>query len=219
MHNAAQSYFQTQFNTMGQGEVLILLYDGALKFLGQAKEGIVAKDYSAKGICISKALDIINELDATLNKEEGGDLASNLHNLYFLCSTRLLQANIRMDASLIDSVIEILTGLRGAFAQIINKPEAQAASQKIVAKQKSLTSRSVQGPVAVTVAPAAGLGKSQASAAYAQASSAAVKTNEAPEETQAPVSTPAVQINPSLQPPVVSRSSSAAAYGRMANTL
>lgn len=219
MHNAAQSYFQTQFNTMGQGEVLILLYDGALKFLGQAKEGILAKDYSAKGICISKALDILNELDATLNKEEGGDLANNLHNLYFLCSTRLLQANIRMDASLIDSVIEILTGLRGAFAQIINKPEAQAASQKIVAKQKSLTSRSVQGPVAVTAAPAAGLGKSQASAAYAQANNTVVKTGESPAEIQVPSSTPAVQLNTNLQPPTVSRSSSAAAYGRMANTM
>lgn len=148
MQKANQIYVQTKFTTVGQGELLLLLYDGALKFLAQAKEKMLAKDYTAKGQLISKALDVINELDSSLNREAGGDLAKNLHQLYFLCSTRLLQANLRMDPALIDSVAEILSGLRSAYAQIVAKPEAQAAAEQIAARQtrSSTTQRAVTVP-------------------------------------------------------------------------
>jgi flagellar protein FliS len=168
MQSVARTYFQTQVSTVGQGEVLIMLYNGALKFLAQAKEGIVAKDYAAKGIAISKAIDIINELSSTLNKEEGGELASNLHNLYFLCSTRLLQANVKMDIKMVDSVIDILSGIKNAFEQIINKPEAQAASARIAAKQGQGGGAHV--PIKeIKPAPGLGLGRSHASVAYSNA--------------------------------------------------
>lgn len=137
MQSAAKTYFQTQFTTMGQGELLILLYDGALKFLAQAKEKIAEKDYGAKGIAISKALDIIAELDGTLNPEAGGELVENLHQLYFICSMRLLKANLKLDVELIDSVMGVLSGLRSAYSDIMNNPDALAAGQQIAAKQKS----------------------------------------------------------------------------------
>lgn len=136
MQKSSQSYVQTQFATVGQGELLLMLYDGALRFLVQAKEKMQEKNYSAKGVLISRALDVINELDGSLNQQAGGDLSKNLHQLYFMCSTKLLQANLRMDVSLLDSVMEVLTGLRNAYAQIQGKPEAQAAAQQIAQRQQ-----------------------------------------------------------------------------------
>lgn len=169
MQKASQAYFQTQLTTVGQGELLLLLYDGALKFLAQAREKIIAKDYAAKGILISKALDIINELDGSLNENAGGDLARNLHQLYFMCSAKLLEANMRMDPALLDISINILTGLRSAYAQIINTPEAKAAGAQIAAKQ-SPTGASVQRaaplPGSGISAPGAGLGRAAGNAAY-----------------------------------------------------
>lgn len=135
MLKGTQAYVQTQFTTVGQGDLLILLYDGALKFLARAKDRIEAKDYAAKGVLISKALDVIHELDSSLNMDAGGEISKNLHQLYFLCSTRLLQANLRMDLELIDSVVAVLTGLRSAYAEILNRPEAMAASSKIAARR------------------------------------------------------------------------------------
>ncbi len=170
MQKVNQIYMQTQFTTVGQGELLLMLYDGAIKFLAQAKEKMQDKDYAAKGRLISKALDVINELDASLNREAGGELADNLHNLYFLCSSRLLQANLRMDPDLIDSVTGILSGLRSAFAQIVHKPEAQAAAEQIAAKQ----ARRGTAPRPAAVAPPAaattfaGMPSALANAAYAQ---------------------------------------------------
>ena len=131
MLKGTQAYVQTTFSTVGQGEILVMLYDGAIKFLTQAKEKIREKDAGGKGVLISKALDIINELDASLSMDVGGALAKNLHQLYFVCSTRLLRANLRMDIGPIDSVLYILGNLRDAYAQVLNTPEARAASAQI----------------------------------------------------------------------------------------
>lgn len=130
MQKAQQAYLQTQVTTTSQGEMVVMLYDGAIKFLQQAKEKIVERNYAEKGILISKSLDIIAELDASLNVEKGGELSNNLHSLYLYSQGRLLQANLKMDVAIVDEVIKILSSLRGAFAQIINSPEALKAQKQ-----------------------------------------------------------------------------------------
>lgn len=165
MHHAAQAYFQTQVSTTSQGQLLIMLYDGGIKFLTQAKEKIAEKDVKTKGILISRALDVINELDGSLNMDKGGSLAENLHQLYFFCSTRLLLANLRMDPKLIDEVISIFTGLRSAYAEILETPEAQAAAQQISASKANVQAP-VRTPLATVQQPtqARSFGRAQAAA-------------------------------------------------------
>ncbi len=167
MNKAAQAYFQTKVNTTDQGQLLLLLYDGALKFLQQAREKMLVNDYAAKGILISKVIDIINELTNTLNLEKGGSLAENLNNLYFLCTTRLLQANLKMSVEQLDNVASILSGLRSAYAEIIETPEARKVSAQISAKlnvDASVTQRAAI-QTKQTATPTT-LGKMQARNAY-----------------------------------------------------
>ena len=114
-----------------------MLYDGALKFLNQAKEYLALNNMAQKGMAISKALDVINELDSTLNMEKGGSLADNLHGLYLFCSNHLVKANLKKDAGMVDDVIKVLTGLRGAYAEILSQPEAQAAAQEAAANLRA----------------------------------------------------------------------------------
>ncbi len=121
MQKAAQAYFQTQVATTTQGDLLLMLYEGAIKFLKMAKVKIDERDYAEKGILISKAMDVIAELDSSLNVQKGGDLAQNLHHLYFFCNTRLLKANMNLDTAIIDEVIKVLSGLQEAFQQIISE--------------------------------------------------------------------------------------------------
>lgn len=118
MHKAANAYMQTHVTTTTPGHLVVMLYDGAITFLEQAKEEITAKNFAKKGILISQALDIIAELDASLNNDKGGELAQNLHRLYVYCNTRLLRANLKMDTAIIDEVIGILSAFRSAFAEI-----------------------------------------------------------------------------------------------------
>lgn len=128
MLKAAKAYLNTQVSTASKGELLLMLYDTAIKHLKNAQVKMVEKDYAAKGILITKALDIIGELQSSLNKERGGDLAQNLFHLYFVCNTRLLQANMNMDTKLVEDVIGILGGLRQSFAQIIPTYEGTTAN-------------------------------------------------------------------------------------------
>jgi flagellar protein FliS len=139
MLKAAKAYLSTQVTTATQGDLLLMLYDTAIKHIKQAKDKIVQRDFAAKGIAITKAIAIVSELHESLNKEKGGDIARNLSRMYFMCNTRLLQANMEMNPRKLDEVIAILTGLRQAFAQIIPGQEGMAP-----ASQSALT-RPAQG--------------------------------------------------------------------------
>ena len=136
MNKAAHAYFQTKIGTTDQGQLLLMLYDGALKYIPQARTKMIAKDFAGKGIMISKVIDIVNELAASLNMDRGGSLAVNLNNLYLLCTARLLRANLKMDMESLDSVESILSGLRGAYAQIIETPEARKAAADIASRMQ-----------------------------------------------------------------------------------
>ncbi|MDD4700670.1 MAG: flagellar export chaperone FliS [Desulfovibrio sp.] len=136
MNKAANAYFQTKVGTTDQGQLLLMLYDGALKYIQQARTKMLAKDFAGKGIMISKVIDIVNELAASLNMDKGGSLAVNLNNLYLLCTARLLRANLKMDVESLNSVETILSGLRGAYAQIIETPEARKAAADIAVRMQ-----------------------------------------------------------------------------------
>lgn len=164
MNKAANAYFQTKVSTTDQGQLLIMLYDGALRYLAQAREKIETKDFAAKGVLISKVMDIINELSSSLNLEKGGSLATNLNNLYVLCTARLLQANLKMDLKALDSVVQILSGLRSAYAQIIETPEARKVSAEIQGRMQSVTKRAA--PVMPTATPGMAAPRANATAAY-----------------------------------------------------
>jgi len=128
MANPARAYLTTQVETTTQGELLIMLYEAAIKFLKRSKIEIDNKDFAKKGIYISKAMAIIHELMESLNKEKGGEITPQLSSLYQFCTSHLIKANIRLDKKKIDEVIQILDGLRSAYAQIVPIAEGKVAA-------------------------------------------------------------------------------------------
>lgn len=212
MQKAAHAYLQTQVTTTGQGDVVVLLYDGAIKFLNQAKERLDANDMAAKGINISKTLDIINELDGSLNLEKGGDLARNLHGLYIFCQNHLIKANINKSAAMIDDVIKILAGLRSAYAEILTMPEAQAAAKEAADNlgAKAITVAKSQPGISPTVnaAPQPGAG-ARMRASYAKASAGFALPNGTDEQQAAPESVSGEMSAPGAAPKAFAKAESA----------
>lgn len=77
------------------------------------------KQIEARGMAISKAIDIItNGLKASLDQEQGGELASQLSDLYEYMTIRLLHANLKNDKSILDEVLELLEEIHSAWRQI-----------------------------------------------------------------------------------------------------
>ncbi len=106
-----QSYQENAVTTQSPENLIVMLVDGAIRFLNKAIEELDAKNHGEKGKYITRALDIINELDVSLDMETGGDISQNLRSLYDFMRRHLNQANIKKDPEMIREVINILQDL------------------------------------------------------------------------------------------------------------
>ncbi len=118
---AQQQYISTQIGTADRLQLVIMLYDGAISFLGQAKEKMAAQDAAGKGLLIGRALDIIAELNASLNFQAGRELAANLFHLYNFMISHLTKANINWDVQALDEVLGLLQQLREAWVEVAQR--------------------------------------------------------------------------------------------------
>ena len=119
--NPFKQYKETQVTTANQGKLIVMLYDGAIKFLNIAIENMEPKTYDVVNSNILKTADIVTELLLSLNMEEGGEISQNLFNLYLYIKKQLLEANIKKDAEIIKEVLKYLKDLRDAWDKISTK--------------------------------------------------------------------------------------------------
>jgi flagellar protein FliS len=112
------AYQDSTITTQSKGRLIVLLYDGAIKFLKLAIKELQANNYEAKGKYINKAQDIINELNAVLDMNTGGEIATNLRKLYCFMNNRLSEANIKRDPKIISEVIKLLEELNQSWKAI-----------------------------------------------------------------------------------------------------
>lgn len=128
MYNkGAQAYLQTQVQSRTPVELVVMLYDGAIKFLGQARDAMGNGDLIAKRHALSRGLAIIQELQNMLNMEAGGEVAARLDGLYTYVLGRCYEANAQRDAAGFDEAIKLLAPLREAWAEISQQSPAPAA--------------------------------------------------------------------------------------------
>ena len=116
--NGVSAYQETSIATESKGRLVVMLYDGAIKFMRLAITELEAKDYEAKGRYIDRAQDIINELNAVLDMESGGEIAANLRKLYVFMSKRLSEANVQRDPQMIREVISLMEELNKGWRAI-----------------------------------------------------------------------------------------------------
>ena len=118
MMNGVATYHEAAVTTQGKGRLIVLLYDGAIKFMKLAIQELEAGNYEAKGRYLIKAQDIINELNAVLDMDAGGEIANNLRSLYLFMNKRLSEANINRDAQIIRDVITMMDELNQSWKAI-----------------------------------------------------------------------------------------------------
>ena len=139
-------YRQTSVTTASRGQVLLMLYEGCIRFCKIAIDATKAKNLAEKGKYILKVQDIINELSITLNHEQGGDVAKELERLYNYMVDQLTEANIKNDHKPLEIVLKLLEtlydGWAGAVAQVGTKSAgdlAAAAAAETSSKNETTT--------------------------------------------------------------------------------
>ena len=116
--NVANTYQQANVFTANPLKLVLMCYEGAIGSLKLARDSYVAKDYEAKGRSLQKAVDIIDELNATLDMEKGSEIAMNLRSLYTYMTRVLVEADLKQDLRVFGEVIHMLEELESAWKQI-----------------------------------------------------------------------------------------------------
>jgi flagellar secretion chaperone FliS len=113
-------YQETEVNTASPVKLVLVLYDAAIERALRAKKCLEEGDLAGKGDLISKAIDIISELQVSLDMANGGNMAENLRRLYSYCIDRLIEANIKKDTKQLDAAVRVLCTLREGWEGIMH---------------------------------------------------------------------------------------------------
>jgi flagellar protein FliS len=114
-----REYQANSVGTADQKQLIVMLYEGVLRFLAAAEANMASfRTYDKANYNILRAQDILTELMVSLNFEQGGKIAQNLFNLYAFCKSKLLEANVQKKPELLQPVKKIITDLLEAWKQI-----------------------------------------------------------------------------------------------------
>lgn len=116
--NGIGAYQDNLVTTQKRGRLIVLLYEGAIKFMKLAIKEMEENNEQAKVHYINKAQDIINELNTVLDMNAGGEIAENLRKLYFFIHNRLSQASIKHDPKMIWEAIELMEEMNHGWKAI-----------------------------------------------------------------------------------------------------
>jgi flagellar protein FliS len=120
-------YQQTRVETAGPLQLVIMLYDGAIRFINQGKQAMINHDFSQTNTALKRAEDIIDELTITLNPA-AGEITDNLARLYEFVNYRLIQANVKKEPEMLDDAVRVLSTLRSAWVEL-QAPDKEAVGR------------------------------------------------------------------------------------------
>ena len=130
MSNGYSKYKKTSIESASKEKILLMLYEGAIRFIKQAKEANERKDIKARGELIGRAYDVIMELASSLDFKINGPVASNLEQLYIYTMEELTRANITGQEKHLDNSLKILNILYDGWVKAvesIKKKESESA--------------------------------------------------------------------------------------------
>ena len=119
------AYKKTSVNTASKEQILLMLYQAAIKNCKKGIDAIEKREIAAKGEYIGKMQDIVIELNSSLDFEVGGDVAKELSSLYDFILFSSSQANIKIDKEPLEGCLNVLNTLYDGWQQAIKSLRAQ----------------------------------------------------------------------------------------------
>ena len=129
MNNPVGEYRQTQIQTATQEQLILMMYEHAIKACVTAREAMPDKKYDIVSNNIIKAQDIVTELMVSL-KMEAGPIAQNLYRLYDYINRRLIDANMKKNSAILQEVEKMLSELLTTWEEVFRKNAHAAASPR-----------------------------------------------------------------------------------------
>jgi flagellar protein FliS len=147
MGNAYDQYRQQQIASTPSDKILLMLYDGAIRFCEKAKVAIQEKDVQEANNFIIKVERILEELRSCLDMSY--DISHNLYSLYDYMYSRLMEANLKKEIPMIDEVAGMLAELRETWSQAII--EAKKVQEDLKTEDSYQSSSSVEEQISAGI--------------------------------------------------------------------
>ena len=135
--NGSSVYKEISISTSSPTNLVVLLYQGALRFLREAADDIRRQDYVHKRQSIDRAAAIVRYLQSTLDTEKGQDIAGELNRLYDYITVRIYEGSTRLDCQPIQEVIKLLETLLSGWEEIALKEQKNTVSTEVLTQQAS----------------------------------------------------------------------------------
>lgn len=128
MKNAYQKYKQTSVQSASREKLLLMLYEGAIKFTKLAIQAADQKKIAERGMNIGRAYDIVLELNNTLDHKVGGEISKNLEQLYMFITDQFTQANITGDPKYLRDALKVLETLYDGWVKAVEQIKRDQAN-------------------------------------------------------------------------------------------
>lgn len=130
MKNAYQKYKTTSIQSASKEKLLLMLYEGAIRFTKLGIQAAEEKRIADRGVNIGRAYDIIMELNNTLDHKLGGEVARNLEQLYMYMTEQYTKANLTGDPAPLRDVLKILETLYDGWQKAVDELKRAQSSEK-----------------------------------------------------------------------------------------
>jgi flagellar protein FliS len=130
----SSAYKAISVNTASPAKLVVMLYQGAIRFLKQAQEDIRSKDFAQKSQSVDRAVAIIQHLQGTLDMEKGGKISLDLDRLYTYVSSRIFDGSVKLDLTAFEEAIQLLTTLLSGWEEIAQREQEQSVPADLLAQ-------------------------------------------------------------------------------------
>jgi flagellar biosynthetic protein FliS len=120
-YRQGRDYIRSQVETASQTQLILMLYDGAIRFLTLGRERMLIHQLEEKNRYLIKGQRVISELLSTLDHTNGGEVAANLQRVYAYMLQRVVHANLADEPEPIAEVIDLLRDLRMSWEVLDRK--------------------------------------------------------------------------------------------------
>ena len=132
----ASKYQQMDIDAKNPIELVVMLYEGAIRFLKGLRKAIEDEDGQQQAIFAKKVSAILEELEASLDEEQGGEVAVNLKRLYNYFQWQLIQAGVKKSVDIVDDLSTQMNDLAGSWRDLAEKSRTMTIDQMLKEEQE-----------------------------------------------------------------------------------
>jgi flagellar protein FliS len=126
-YGRSNTYQEVAVQTSSPAKLVVMLYEGGIRFLRQSVEAIQVKDLEKKRQSIDRVVAIIQHLQNTLDREKGGAIAADLDKLYAYVLSRVLEGSAKLQVAPLEEVIKLLSTLLLGWEEVVRNENGQKA--------------------------------------------------------------------------------------------